>query len=108
MPVGAGHLLKARAIWIFPLIVGSIAVVLITAFYVGSVVNPVGHLHGLPVALVNQDHGGTAGTRRVDFGQQVQACGRGALPSQVGWAWRTPRVPPLSRQWTATGPMRRS
>ena len=27
----------------------------VTAFYIGSVVNPAGHLHGLPVAIVNQD-----------------------------------------------------
>ena len=51
MPVGARQLLKARAVWIFPLFVTPIAVVLLTAFYVGSVVNPVGHLRGLPVAI---------------------------------------------------------
>jgi hypothetical protein len=39
-PVRAHHLLKARAVWIFPLILGSVVVVLVTAFYVGSVVDP--------------------------------------------------------------------
>ena len=73
MPVSARQLLKTRAVWISPLIVTSIVVVLITAFYIGSVVNPAGHLHGLPVAIVNQDRGATIGTQRVDFGQQVQA-----------------------------------
>lgn len=73
MPVRARQLLKTRAVWISPLIVTSIVVVLITAFYIGSVVNPAGHLHGLPVAIVNQDRGATIGTQRVDFGQQVQA-----------------------------------
>ena len=74
MPVRVRRLLKTRAVWISPFIVGSIVVVLVvTAFYIGSVVNPAGHLHGLPVAIVNQDRGATTDTQRVDFGQQVQA-----------------------------------
>ena len=73
MPVRVRQLLKTRAVWISPLIVGSFVVALLTAFYIGSVVNAAGHLHGLPVAIVNQDRGATAGTQRVDFGQQVQA-----------------------------------
>ncbi len=58
--------------WILPLVLGSVVVVLITAFYVGSVVDPLGHLHGLPVAVVNQDRGAVIGTRRINIGQQVQ------------------------------------
>jgi YhgE/Pip-like protein len=73
LPVRARQLLKTRAVWISPLIVGSILVVLVTAFYIGSVVNPAGHLHGLPVVLVDQDRGATGGGQQVDFGQQVQA-----------------------------------
>lgn len=72
-PVRARNILSARAVWIFPLVIGSILVVLITVFYIGSVVNPLGHLHGLPVAVVNQDRGAAAGTRRIDVGQSVQA-----------------------------------
>ena len=50
-PVRAPDLLKVRAVWILPLVLGSVVVVvvLITAFYVGSVVDPLDHLHGLPV-----------------------------------------------------------
>jgi YhgE/Pip-like protein len=59
-------------VWILPLILGSAVVVLITAFYVGSVVDPLAHLQGLPVAVVNQDRGATIGTRHVNIGQQVQ------------------------------------
>jgi YhgE/Pip-like protein len=58
-------------VWILPLVLGCVVVVLITAFYVGSVVDPVGHLHGLPVAVVNQDRG-VVGARQVNIGQQVQ------------------------------------
>jgi hypothetical protein len=60
-PVRARDLLKVRAVWILSLILGSAVVVLITAFYVGSVVDPLGHLQGLPVAVVNQDRGAVIG-----------------------------------------------
>jgi YhgE/Pip-like protein len=59
-------------VWILPLVLGCAAVVLITAFYVGSVVDPLAHLQGLPVAVVNQDRGAVIGTRQVNIGQQVQ------------------------------------
>jgi uncharacterized phage infection (PIP) family protein YhgE len=73
----------------FPLILGSVVVVLITVFYVGSVVDPLDHLHGLPVAVVNQDRGATIGGRRVSIGQQVQRGCRTAPRSPGGWLWRT-------------------
>jgi YhgE/Pip-like protein len=44
-----------------------------TLFYVGSVVNPVGHLRGLPVSLVNEDRGTTVGSRQVSFGRELQS-----------------------------------
>ena len=47
-------------------------VVLITAFYVGSVVDPLVNLHGLPVAVVNQDRGAMIGAQRINIGQEVQ------------------------------------
>jgi YhgE/Pip-like protein len=71
-PVRASDLLKVRAVWILPLILGSVVVVLITAFYVGSVVDPIANLHSLPVAVVNQDRGAMIGTQRISIGQQVQ------------------------------------
>ena len=71
-PVRASDLLKVRGVWISPLIVGSIVVVLITVFYIGSAVNPLGHLHGLPVAVVNQDRGADA-NQAVDTVEQPGA-----------------------------------
>jgi hypothetical protein len=62
-PVRAPDLLKVRAIWILPLVLGSVVVVLITALYVGSVVDPLDHLHALPVAVVNQDRGAMIGAQ---------------------------------------------
>src|SRR5271169_632040 len=71
--VRAKGLLKMRALWAIPVIVGSILLVLVTVVYIGSVVNPVGHLRGLPVSIVNDDAGATIGARHVDFGVQLQS-----------------------------------
>ena len=65
------QLLRVRAVWTMPLAVSGVLVFLMTLFYIGSVVNPVGHLSGLPVALVNQDQGETVLGRRVDIGAEV-------------------------------------
>jgi YhgE/Pip-like protein len=81
--VGGRQLLKARGVWAFPLITGSILAATITAFYIGSVVNPVGHLHGLPVSVVNADRGATAGGQRLNLGEDVQA-GLSRSPSVSG------------------------
>jgi YhgE/Pip-like protein len=72
-PVSARNLLTARGVWAVPFVMGSLLVVLITVFYIGSVVDPIGHLHGLPVAVVNQDRGVVIGTQRIDIGQKVEA-----------------------------------
>ncbi len=68
-----GQLLRVPAVWITPLAVTSILVFLMTLFYVGSVVNPVGHLSGLPVALADEDQGATVLGQHVDLGAQVAA-----------------------------------
>jgi YhgE/Pip-like protein len=73
LPVRAGRLLRVPAIWVAPLVVGSLVIAIMTVLYIGSVVNPQAHLRGLPVAIVNQDQGATVGSQHVDFGQQVQA-----------------------------------
>lgn len=48
-------------------------IIVMTLVYFGSVVNPTAHLHGLPVAVVNEDAGGKVGSQPVDFGQQLAA-----------------------------------
>jgi len=40
---------------------------------VGSIVNPAGHLSGLPVLVADQDRGATVGPQRVDIGAEVAA-----------------------------------
>jgi YhgE/Pip-like protein len=77
----ATQLLKDKAVWIFPLAVGSALVILMTFFYFGSIVDPTANLHGLPVVVVNQDAGATTSSGRVDFGEQV-----------VGDLTKTPKI----------------
>lgn len=73
LPVRASQLLRVRTLWAIPLILGSVVVAIMTVLYISSVVDPLAHLRGLPVGIVNQDQGGTVGPRHLEIGQQVQA-----------------------------------
>ncbi len=67
------QLLRVRTLWVTPIAVAGGLVFLMTLFYVGSVVNPVSHLSGLPVALVNEDQGATVLGRAVNIGDDIAA-----------------------------------
>jgi YhgE/Pip-like protein len=73
LPVRAGRLLRVRTIWLAPLIVASLVVAAMTALYIGSAADPLAHLSGLPVAVVNQDRGAAVGPQRLQLGQQIEA-----------------------------------
>lgn len=72
-PIRPTHLLRACAIWMVPVIVGSTVLVLMTLFYIGSVVDPVEHLHGLPISIVNEDRGVTIVAHKLNLGTRLQA-----------------------------------
>ncbi len=74
---------KVRSAWIPPLVVVALLVLAMTLVYFGSVVNPTGHLHGLPVGVVNEDAGARLGGQRVDLGAQV-ASGLTSAPALSG------------------------
>ncbi len=69
--VRASTLLRVRNVWLAPIILASVLMFLMTLFYVGAIVNPTGHLSGLPVELVNEDSGRTVQGSHVNFGAQV-------------------------------------
>lgn len=73
MSIKASQLLRTGKIWITPLILASVVVFLMTLIYFGSVVDPVSHLSGLPVLIVNQDRGVTESGQHVDIGTKVVA-----------------------------------
>jgi YhgE/Pip-like protein len=69
----ASQVFRVPAVWVPPAILVAGVVLVMTLVYFGSVVDPTGHLHGLPVAVVNEDAGAMAGSRRVHLGQEVAA-----------------------------------
>jgi YhgE/Pip-like protein len=73
LPVRAGRLLRVRAVWVTALVVGSLVVAAMSALYIASATDPLPHLSGLPVAVVNQDRGASVGTQRLEVGQQIEA-----------------------------------
>ena len=73
LPVRAHNLLRVRTLWVIALAVASMVVATMAALYIGSVVDPLSHLRGLPVGVVNEDRGATVGAQHLDIGQQVQA-----------------------------------
>jgi YhgE/Pip-like protein len=76
--VRAQKLLKDKSVWAFPAVVGSLMITLMTLIYFGSIVDPSGHLHGLPVWLVNQDKGATTSSGSLDLGDEVVAALKGS------------------------------
>jgi hypothetical protein len=54
-PVRAATILRLPGIWIGPLVITSVLIAAIAVIYIGSVINPTGHLHGLPVTSSSVD-----------------------------------------------------
>lgn len=69
----AGDLLRQRPIWIVPLAIGAVLIAIMTILYVGSTVDPVSHMHDLPVSVVNEDAGAQVGGREVNLGRTIEA-----------------------------------
>jgi len=69
--VRASQVLRARKIWIAPILTASVFAALMAAVYFGSVVNPTGHMHGLPVMIVDQDSGAVVDGHQVNVGANL-------------------------------------
>ncbi len=69
--VHASTLLRVRNVWLAPIILAAVLMFLMTLFYIGAIVNPAGHLSGLPATLVNEDSGGSIHGTQVNFGAKV-------------------------------------
>ncbi|HEX4307747.1 MAG TPA: DUF3533 domain-containing protein [Solirubrobacterales bacterium] len=67
----ARDLLRQRPVWAAPIVIGVILIGLMTALYIGSAVDPVDHMHGLPVSLVQDDAGSLAG-KETDLGAALE------------------------------------
>jgi YhgE/Pip-like protein len=75
----APELLRRKSVWIPPIVIGVVLIGLMTALYIGSAVDPVDHMDGLPVSLVQRDAGGSSiGGIKVNLGRQVERALLGA------------------------------
>src|SRR6201999_3601486 len=68
--VTARKLLSKRPVWIAPILIGVVLIGLMTTLYLGSAVDPIDHMHGLPVSLVEKDQPAapTAEGKEIDAG----------------------------------------
>lgn len=69
--VRARMVLGVPKVWVLPLVLPAIMIALVTTIYIGSVIDPTGHLHGLPVLVVNEDAGAAGPTGHVELGASV-------------------------------------
>ncbi|MDO8212541.1 YhgE/Pip domain-containing protein [Conexibacter sp. CPCC 206217] len=68
-PLGALDLLRKRPLWVAPIVLGAVVIALMTALYIGSVVDPIDRMDGLPVSVVNLDDGGDS----MNLGRALEA-----------------------------------
>jgi YhgE/Pip-like protein len=69
--VRARTVLGVPKVWMLPLAIPVVMIALVTTIYIGSVINPTGHLRGLPVRIVDQDVGATVSSAHVALGASV-------------------------------------
>jgi YhgE/Pip-like protein len=69
--VRALQVLRNRKIWIAPILLAAAFTTLMATVYVGSVINPTGHLHGLPVMVVDQDTGAVVDGHHQNIGASL-------------------------------------
>jgi hypothetical protein len=69
----ARELLRQKPVWVPPILIGVVLIGLMTALYIGSAVDPVDHMEGLPVSLVQGDRGsqGPAGLQ-LNLGRSLE------------------------------------
>ncbi|MFI6367450.1 YhgE/Pip domain-containing protein [Nocardia sp. NPDC050630] len=58
-------------VWLAPAIVVSLLMALLATMYLAYVVDPSKHLHGFPIALVDQDSGDVIGGKPTNVGKQI-------------------------------------
>jgi YhgE/Pip-like protein len=69
----ARELLRQKPVWGPPIVIGVVLIGLMTALYIGSAVDPIDHMEGLPVSLVQRDAGGSSiGGIKVNFGDELE------------------------------------
>jgi YhgE/Pip-like protein len=65
------ELLRRRPVWIAPIVIGVVLIGLMSVLYLGSAVDPIDHMHGLPVSLVQGDQG-SAARKETNLGDELE------------------------------------
>lgn len=65
------RVLRSKPLWMSNGVIVGVLAILFAVFYVGANIDPPGHMHHLPVGLVNADKGATVGGKEVDLGAQI-------------------------------------
>ena len=99
--------LRLPGIWIGPLVITAVLIALIAVIYIGSVVNPTGHLHGLPVwsSTVTPVRPCTAGASTWET--QIVDALQHASPVTSKLALTTTSLSAARRRWTPRRPTER-
>src|SRR5260370_21358635 len=94
----APDVFRVPSVWAPPMVIVAVLVFAMTLVYFGSVVNPLGNLHGLPVGIVNEDAGINTTAGHVNLGQKV-AGGLAGSPAVSGrLSFRFPSLPAAAEQ----------
>ncbi|WP_432175965.1 YhgE/Pip domain-containing protein [Streptomyces sp. Tue6028] len=79
-------LLRRPRLWLFPTAMTGLLALLLSLLYMGGIVNPSGHLHRLPIGLVDEDRGRPLPGQRQNLGAQVtDKILSGDVSGQAGW-----------------------
>jgi YhgE/Pip-like protein len=76
--VRASQVLRQKKIWIAPILLAAVFTAVMATVYFGSVVNPTGHLHGLPVMIVDQDAGAVVDGQHENVGASLTSALEGS------------------------------
>ncbi|MFD4659004.1 YhgE/Pip domain-containing protein [Kitasatospora sp. NPDC058444] len=79
-------LARKPKLWLFPAVLCGLLAVLLSLLYMGGILNPSGHLHRLPIALVNEDQGPPPPGQAEPLGARLAAAVVAGTPgSTVEW-----------------------
>ncbi|MFE0459899.1 YhgE/Pip domain-containing protein [Kitasatospora sp. NPDC058965] len=84
--VRAAVLVRRPMLWLVPAVLAGLVTLVLSLLYMGGIVDPNGHLHRLPVAVVNADAGATLPGGPQNLGAQVAGSVVAAPPAgSVDW-----------------------
>ncbi|SHH31429.1 DUF3533 domain-containing protein [Streptomyces sp. 3214.6] len=82
------RVLRAKPLWIANGVITGVLALLFAVFYVGANVDPAGHLHKMPVGLVNADKGTSVGGKQINLGAQITGSIKKSTVSGDKFDWK--------------------